>query len=179
LPRVKRKETAAQKRELRRSRTVEFLDPGERILRDHFVTQYLVDFKAAPALRRAYAALDFAPPNNDYITNNAWQLLQEPYVAMEVQKAIDKIEEKNLVSRNRILAGLMKESNYEGMGASHAARVSGWSKLANILKMDVKQIEANLASRGGILVVPVTQKPEDWEKRATEAQAALKAEVRK
>jgi hypothetical protein len=158
---------------------VDVLDPAGRILREHFVTQYLVDFKAAPALRRAYAALGLDPPDANWVNNNAWQFLQEPFVAMEVQKAIDGIQEKNLVTRNRIIAGLVRESNFEGMGASHAARVSGWSKLANILKMDVKQIEANLASRGGILVVPVTQKPEDWEKRATEAQAALKAEVRK
>jgi hypothetical protein len=174
----KSKETYAEKKRRLQSRTVEDLTVAGKILRDHFITEYLIDFKATPALRRACAVLGIAK-TNDQLSNEAWQLMYEPYVAKEIQLAIDAIEEKNLINRNRILAGLIREAGVEGLGASHAARVSAWSKLANILKMDVKQIDANLSSRGGILVVPSTQKPEEWEARAAAAQAALKAEVRK
>lgn len=139
----------------------------------------MLDFKPSRALLRAQATLGLKQEAIQTVANKASQLMTCGYVLKELQNAIDAAQEKNLVNRNRIVAGLVREANVEGIGASHGARVAAWTKLANIMRMDVKQIEANLSSKGGILVVPTTQKADDWEKRAAEAQAALKAEVRK
>lgn len=161
-------------------RTEENLSPAMKKRRDHFISEYLVDFNAAQAFIRMKAEEEpFKEIDAAAAAAGGYSFTREPYVAKKIQEALEAMEEANIVTRKRVLGGLLREANYHGVGAQHGARVSSWTKLAGILKMDVKQVEASVALRGGVMIVPATEDGAGWEARAAEAQAALKEEVRK
>lgn len=154
-------------------RTEANLTPRMREFRDQFIAEYLIDFVGSRAYLRA------GGENTAQPAQMAHQLLREPYVVQTLQRMMDGMEESKLVTRNRVLAGLMREANYTAISASHGARVSAYSKLATILGLDAKQTERGLSLRGGVMIVPATESTDSWEKRAAAAQAALKEDVRK
>ena len=92
---------------------------------------------------------------------------------------LDELKEEQIVNRQEILSGLKREANYDGYDSQHGARVSAWTQLGKFVGMDTKRVEVNLASQGGVLIVPASQTVDDWEKRSAEAQRALKESVRK
>jgi hypothetical protein len=151
--------------------------------RDVFVTEYLCDFNAGNAWRRMKATCYPDDPltmsQEVKASDYGYELTREPYVAFKIKEAIDALEEDQLINRKRILSGLVREANYHGVGASHSARVGSYGKLASILGMDNHKLEATLALRGGVMIVPQVESEETWEERAAKAQAALKEEVRK
>lgn len=142
--------------------------------RDVVVQEYLIDFCKVRAYWRAGGQ-----QKGKKAYDAAWELFNEPYVAHQVQRCIDSIEEKGLITRTRVIAGLVRESNREGLDASHSARVSALNSLRDILGMASKTVAHHLSAQGGILVVPETSNLGDWEKRSAEAQRALKEAVRK
>lgn len=154
-------------------RTEDNLTPAMKMFRDRFISEYLYDYSAVNAYRRAGGT---AGGRQAY--NIAYELTHEPYVAKKIQEAIDSAEEKELVNRNRVLAGLAREANREGMGAQHGARVSAWATLVKVFGMDRQIVEASLALRGGILIVPATDNVETWDERSRKAQKMLKESVR-
>lgn len=154
-------------------RTEGNLRADAKAFRDKFVTEYLVDFSAINAYRRAGGGEE-----GKAARNRAYELTQEPYVAQQIRKCIDDADEKTLVTRKRILAGLVREANRDEPGSQHGARVSAWSKLAGIMGMDVKRVEASVGVRAGVLIVPATEDGETWEKRAAAMQQALRDAVR-
>lgn len=152
----------------------------QRARADEFVLQYLIDFNATHAFIRTKAELEpYDEVDLNYAMNAGYQMTRWPYVAQKIHQAMQDAEEANIVSRNEIMFGLKREAHYHGVGASHAARVGSWGKLATILGMDQKKVERGLALRGGVMIVPDISSVEDWERRSTEAQAQLKADVRK
>lgn len=161
-------------------RTEENLSPAMKKRRDHFISEYLVDFNAAQAFIRMKAEEEpFKEIDAAAAAAGGYSFTREPYVAKKIQEALEDMEEANIITRKRVLGGLIREANYHGVGAQHGARVSSWSKLAGILRMDVKIVEQNVGLRGGVMIVPQTEDGESWEARAAGAQAALKEDVRK
>lgn len=156
------------------------LNPKQKARADEFVLQYLVDFNATRAFIRMKGQLEpFDEVDLNYASNAGYQMTRWPYVAQRIEQAMDEAEEENIVTRKQVMFGLKREATYHGVGASHGARVSSWSKLAGILGMETKKLEQTLAMRGGVMIVPPIDGDESWEKRAAAAQAQLKEDVRK
>jgi len=148
-------------------------------LRERFITEYLRDFNNGNAYLRAAGPEVCDLLAWKTIQNNGWKMRHEPYVAAKIAEALDALAEEHIITRKEILVGLKKEANDDGPNTLQAARVSAWGTLAKVMGMDTKRAEMNLASQGGILIVPQTAGVDDWEKRSQAAQAALKEAVRK
>lgn len=139
--------------------------------RKRFITEYLVDFHAGNAYLRA------GGKNKDYRLAG-YNMKREAYVCQQIQKAVDAMDAAQVTTRQRVLAGLVKEANHDGLGSQHSARVTAWQGLAKILHMGEKEVERTMSARGGVMVVPETSDLGSWEQRAAAAQDALKKAVR-
>lgn len=105
------------------------LSQREKELRDKFVNQYLVDYDyTAAAVRIGFLGI--------VAVEYGSRFRYDPYVQRAIARSTgsqyDDPESVKKLHRQRVLNGLMKESNYRGMGSSHGARVSALSKLATI-----------------------------------------------
>jgi hypothetical protein len=154
-------------------RTEENLTLKMKVKRDVFITEFLRDWNGPMAAIRMGESADNAP-------KIARQYLREPYVAKRIWEVVDAMDEAELINRKRVLGGLIREANFQGIGASHGARVSAWGKLANILGMEQENInvKGEVEVRGGVMIVPVSS-PADWERLAENSQKRLKEDVRK
>lgn len=103
------------------------------------------------------------------------------------QDAFDHIvvhfDEHEILTRDRVLAGLFIEAADRFGPTSGASRVSAWSKLAQLTGMEaaVKRtddLQKELAAPGGVLMVPFVSSIEQWEQAAMAQQARLKSDVR-
>ncbi|HEY9246339.1 MAG TPA: terminase small subunit [Candidatus Methanoperedens sp.] len=153
--------------------TEEFMlaHPLMKAKRDKFIAEFLIDFNGPLAWIRSGGSYSTAAKMGN-------QYLREPYVAKKIWEVIDSLEEAKIINRKRILAGLVREANFMGIGASHSARVSAYSKLASILGMDAPQkVEAKVKFTGGVMLVPFSPDAKEWEKNAIEAQKKLKEEA--
>lgn len=138
-----------------------------------FVAEFIKDYHAGNAVRRM--GLNYANP---MVTGNNW--LREPYVAHLLDEHVRNAEEECLVTRNSVIAGLVREANNTGPDASAATRIQAMSRLMKVLGMDVTKIEKDITVSGGVMIVPVTgstNSPENWEKLAAPMQQALKAGI--
>jgi hypothetical protein len=163
----------SQSKERMALRTQENLTPKMKMIRDRYIAEYLVDFNGPKAYIRAGGPATTAAKMSS-------QFNHEPYVLKKIQECIDSLEEAEIINRKRVLAGLVREANYSGIGASHGARVAAYGTLSKILNMQQTNInlKGDIKVRGGIMVVPVAS-PEDWEKLAQVSQKQLKDDVRK
>lgn len=160
-------------------KTEKNLTTKQQAMADEFVLQYLRDFKPKAAYIRAQNHMnpfDEIADSTAMVNGNA--MLRWPYVQKKLHDAMQDAEEKNIVTRNEVLFGLKREANYYGVGASHGARITGWSQLAKIMGMETKKVEATLAMKGGVMIVPPVEGLDSWELRAAAAQANLKEAVR-
>ena len=151
-------------------RTADRLTPDMKRRRDLFITELIKDWSPVNAVLRSGGAVSTR-------VKTAHQLMREPYVQQELAKYIDQAKESDIINRNRVLAGLVKEANFQGFGSSHGARVSAFGKLATILGMDAP-IKHQVEVHGGVMVVPMTKNLDDWEVVAEEKQKLLKEDVR-
>lgn len=152
------------------------LTQAERVMRDKFVDEYLMDFNALAAAIRIGFLRSVA---NEYAT----QLMDDPYVQQQIAKKQAELEAnpKDAVRRRKRLTemALYREAHYHGPGSSHAARVSALAKLASIYDMDAPtKIEQKVTHRGGIMVIPAIANLDDWEKAAQASQTKLVEDAR-
>lgn len=144
----------------------------EKALRDFFINEYLVDYDAtAAAIRVGYGraiAKEFGA-----------RFMQEPYVLRQISKREGSVDPNNPedddAARRKIIAGLVRESNYRGPGSSQAARVAALSRLSQIYGMDMSkkpEDDPNEALEGSF-VVPGVMTPEQWAKEAAKQQEDL------
>jgi len=101
-----------------------------------FVQEYIVDYNATQAAIRAGYS-----PKTAY--SNGQRLLKHAEVQAAIKKIQDKATDKAIVDRNMVLAGLLKEAEFKGQGASHAARVSAWEKIGKTMGMFIDKTENN------------------------------------
>lgn len=139
-------------------------------LRKLFVTEFAKDFNGAAALLRL--GMEYTNPGT---VANQW--LREPYTQYILDKFLDECKEDALINRNKIVAGLVREANAYGLDSSAAARVSAFRSLAKILGLEITKTEIDVKG-AGVMLVPLGGSPDDWEKNAEKAQAALKIHAR-
>lgn len=148
----------------------------DKIKAQAFAKAYLVDFDAARAVIRIGLADEATDPTKLVRMGN--DFTRNPLVLQALQAYISRIESDKIVSRERVLMGLLTEANYYGLGGSASARVAAWGKLAKILGMELPP-EDPKAARGGVMLVPYMEGGIDaWEAAAVGQQARLKADVR-
>lgn len=145
------------------------LNGHEKQVRDQFVVQYLVDYNSVNACIR----LGFKEP---YARMWGPKLMAEAYVQRKLQEGINKrkkeAEDNPDSEQSRIMEGLRREANYYGPGSSQAARVAALAHLAKLNNMGVAANEGGIM--GGVMIVPMTAAPEDWQQAAMLSQAKLK-----
>ena len=94
-----------------------------------FVEEYLKDFNATQAYRRAgYRA-------TTSVRVNAHRLLTNPNVQEAIEMAKQKLMERTHIDQEMIIERLLQEANYHGPGASHSARVQALTQLGKSLGM--------------------------------------------
>lgn len=102
-------------------------------------------------------------------------------------EAFDRIvynfNEHEILTRDRILAGLYAEAADRWGPTTASARVAAWSKLAQLTGLEAAakrtdDLQGELAAPGGVLMVPFVTSIEHWEQAAMTQQAQLKADVR-
>lgn len=101
-----------------------------------FVQEYIVDYNATQAAKRAGYSEKTA-------YSNGQRLLKHAEVQAAIKEIQDKATDKAIVDRNMVLAGLLKEAEFKGQGASHAARVSAWEKIGKTMGMFIDKTENN------------------------------------
>lgn len=172
IPGRKSNEDNKQGKKLKR-RTLENLSPKMKEKRDRFITEYVKDFNGPMAYVRAGGPYTSA-------TKMSGEYLREPYVASRIWEVIDAMEEADLITRKHVIAMFIREANYQGMGASHGARVAAIGHLAKVLGMEQTNVnlKGDIKFRGGVMLVPAPD-PMSWEQAAAEAQRQLKEDVRK
>lgn len=150
-------------------RTLENLTPKMLEVRNRFIAEYVKDFKGPEAYIRATGKSGSA-------LKMSAELLREPYVSTRIWDVIDSMSESEMINTQRILAGLIREANYAGMGASHGARVTAWTVLAKIKGMvqNNVNIKGEMDHKGGVMLVPVNPSEQSWEEATVAAQQKLK-----
>jgi phage terminase small subunit len=90
-----------------------------------FVNEYLIDFDATNAAKRA-----------GYSENSARTIgcdnLNKPYIAAEIKLRVGKLSEANFISRELIVSKLLSEALDRSDSSSQSARVNALDKLAKI-----------------------------------------------
>ncbi len=97
--------------------------------RDKFVREYLVDYDYTGAAIRVGFAENVAHLYGRQFKHDAYV---QRCIANATSAEYDDPDAAMKQQKQRVLNSLMKEANYKGPGASHAARVSALSKLAQI-----------------------------------------------
>lgn len=146
----------------------------EKALRDFFIKEYLVDYNAIAAAQRIGY-------NKGIAKEYAVRLMAEPYVAREISRLEGApAEEDELSIKKRIMAGLIRESNYYGPGSSQAARVAALGKLAQLHGMEpATKTKTELTGAdgqpltAGQFIIPGVMTPEQWAAAAAQQQADL------
>lgn len=116
-------------------------------VRESFVREYLIDYD----YRSAAIRIGF---HEGIAQHYARKFQYDPYVKRRIAEATtaqyDDPEAVKAQQRQRVLSSLMKEANYTGPGASHAARVSALAKLAQIHGLEAPtKSESKVIHEGG------------------------------
>lgn len=153
----------------------ENMQPRSIIFAKKFVTEYLRDWNGPMAYIRAGGSANHAGSGGP-------ETLRWPYVQKLLQHLLEEMDEEDILTRKRIISGILREATYMGPDTSHGARVRAWMGLARIKKMDIQVVENNHHVSGGVMVIPMQDQSKtiDGWAQVTEAnQARLKDEVRK
>lgn len=151
------------------------LSASERVMRDRFVTQYVLDYDAKAAAIRIGFGEAFAEAYSA-------KYLAEPYVLQQIKKHETALAEdpdaEEADTRRRVRSALLREAYYTGPGSSHSARVSALSKLAALMGMENdSKSKADMANRGGVMEVPAIGTLEAWGAEAAAQQAKLQRDA--
>lgn len=147
------------------------LSPQEKILRDRYVSEYLLDFDAwAAAVRTGFL--------RSVAAEYAALFMQEPYVQQQIAARLhaEEADPKTALKRKRkqTEVDLIREAHYRGPGSSHSARVQALAKLCNLYDMEsATKIKKEVTHKGGVMRVPAIANIDQWEKEAMDAQQKL------
>ena len=154
--------------------------PVSPIQAQRYAKEYVFDFDTVAALFRA-RILDESH-SKTFISKQATRFRRDPTVAEAIQGYMARLDSEKILTRERVLYGLLEEANYHGIGASASSRVAAWAKLAKLMGMELPAEDPNKIkedqNKGGVLMIPFVQSIEEWEQSAVGQQAALKADVR-
>jgi phage terminase small subunit len=109
-----------------------------------FVEEYLVDFNATQAAIRA-----------GYSKRTAGKIgtenLQKPAIQGAIRAAQAQLSKKTEVTREMIVAGLLKEAEFYEDGCTHGARVKAWEVLGKHVGMFDRQGETDTSAAIALL----------------------------
>lgn len=152
------------------------LSSPEKVLRDRFVVQYLIDYDAYKACIR----IGYTPP---FAKEFSARFMNEQYVLTkiaETEGTKGEVKPDEEAEKKRIIAGLWREANNLSYGSSQSARVAALAKLSAFYGMDAptkSKTELTGADgqplNAGVFVVPGIMTTEDWERQAESQQEAL------
>lgn len=145
----------------------EHVHPRTQAIRRLFVAEFVKDFNMSAAMLRL--GLNYSQPA---MVATKW--LKEPFTQFILDRFIRESEDEALVTRQHIIAALVREANNYGLDSSGASRVSALGKLAKIKGMEIDRSQVDVRVAGGIMLIPVTGSPDDWERSAQRAQLELK-----
>jgi len=150
--------------------------PNEIAFREVFIREFVKDWHQTRAAIRAGVK-----PGN--ASAKASALLQEEYVLRRLNEYIETIDEEALLTRKKVIIGLMNEANDFSMGSSHGARVNAWKTLGKYMGMEITKVESEVTHKGNVMVIPAsptgeTYDAESWEEASMMAQQRLKEQVR-
>lgn len=114
-----------------------------------FVDEYLIDLNATQAAIRAGYSEKTA-------RSQGQRLLTNVDIARVIKKAQSAISERNSVTQDDVIRGLLTEAKWMGEGSSHSARVSAWEKLGKHLGMFKDKVEHTGADGGPIVTANLT-----------------------
>lgn len=136
-------------------------------------------------MRHALVSTGFADEDTSasQMSKIATKVRQSRFFAEAFDHVVTAFDSHELLTRERVLAGLFLEASDRFGPTSAAARVSAWSKLAQLIGMEAEakrtdDLQKELAAPGGVLMIPFVQSIEQWEQAAMTQQAQLKADVR-
>lgn len=136
-------------------------------------------------MRHALVSIGFADEDTSpsQMSKLVTKVRQSRHFAEAFDHVVTAFDSHELLTRERVLAGLYVEASDRFGPTSAAARVSAWSKLATLIGMDfdakrTDDFQKELAAPGGVLMVPFVSSIEQWEQNAMSMQAQLKADVR-
>lgn len=142
-----------------------------RARREVFCHEYIKDFNGSAAvLRMGYKS------KTPWVMASEW--LNQPYTQWYLGQLMVKLEDKAIFTRSEILLSLKREAHYHGLDGSAAARIAALRTAAKILGLEITKIEGNVNLAGGVMLMPYSGTPEEWEKAAQAAQEKLKQQVR-
>jgi hypothetical protein len=96
----------------------------------------------------------------------------------EAEQVADSPEEKTR-RETQYRSWMEKQATYYGPGSSHGARVSAITQLMKVEGMGIETApDLTLGFKGGVMIVPQLQSPDDWSAKAAGSQADLKKTVR-
>ena len=138
-----------------------------------FVIEYIKDYNGANAVRRMGLM-------NKQAKVRATELLNDSYTQYLLDVIVRDTEEKMLISRNQVIAGLVREANYFGFDGSAACRIMALKILGKHLGMEnTPKVTENELIGGGVLRIPLAAGTKEWESVAVNSQDKLKKDVRK
>ena len=147
--------------------------PEERAVRDAFVREYVIDQQPIEAAMRIGFHKAFA---GQYVK----QFFEEPYVLRKIREheTANSLDNDEFVREqlSRIISNLIREANYFGPGASHAARIQANIKLAEMTGLVGENGQGGSAS--GVMIVEEIGTVDQWEEKASASQAKLKQGVK-
>jgi hypothetical protein len=108
----------------------------------------------------------------------ASEYLSEPYTQWFLGQLLRTLDDAAIVTRSEVLLGLKREAHYHGLDGSAAARIAAWRTIGKIMGLEITKVEGNLNLAGGVMLMPFSGTPEEWEKAAQSAQEKLKQNVR-
>lgn len=136
-------------------------------------------------MRHALVTTGFADEDTSpsQMSKMATKVRQSKLFAAAFDHIVVNFNEHEILTRERILAGLFIEASDRFGPTSAAARVTAWSKLAQLMGMEAEakrtdDLQKELAAPGGVLMIPFVSSIEHWEQSAMAQQAQLKADVR-
>lgn len=143
------------------------LSEKEKILRNEFVRNYLIDFDPVLACMRVGFTKAFA---EDY----AIRFMAEPYVQKRITELTLETPDDETAQEEadkQLTLAVLREAAQRG---PYSSRVAAAAKLATILGMD-KPIQNNLeiTNKGGVMMVPGIVNIDDWEGQAVKSQEDL------
>lgn len=136
---------------------------------------------------RALVAVGYCDEDTDpaMMSKIAGRVRKNAYFEKAFSEIVTTFTEHEVLTRDRILAGLYIEAADRFGPTTGSSRVAAWSKLAMLTGLEAEAKRAaepdapkQLEAPGGVLLIPFAPSVEAWEQAAIGQQAQLKADVR-
>lgn len=148
------------------------LTAQEKILRDKFAAEYVIDFDGEKACQRLGFFQSFA---KEY----AVRFLSEPYTQAKISE-LKTSEPDDPVESDRQDRRLVRAALRQALqNGSYTTRVQAAGHLSSILGMNAPvKTQQDVYHRGGVMLAPAISDVSEWEKEAERLQTKLMQEAR-